>query len=166
MVGGVEGGGEGTQACGARHACARLKHAVHARSHLARACRAAVGRARVCAGWRGGRTQLHAVGFIKVNDIKSLNTNASRAWLLGLLFGLVLDLHKLRLNSAAQHTAPQDKVKALKQERTTLLLDLVRDTLDVFIPGTALEYFKLETGTVGLVGTASSLIGIYQTWPK
>ena len=112
--------------------------------------------------------QLNTVGFIKVEDIKKLNTNASRAWFIGLLFSVALDLHKLRVNQAKQAKAASGAgdVKALQTERRGLLLDLIRDVFDLSIPGSSLEYVKIETGTVGLLGTVTSAIGIYQQWGK
>jgi peroxin-11B len=122
--------------------------------------------------------QLHAVGFIKVEDIKTLNTNASRAWFVGLVFSVALDLHKLRMNAAKQAKAraaastaadadaARRDARALVAERRGLLLDLVRDVLDLSIPGSALEYVKIETGTVGILGAVTSAIGVYQNWPS
>ena len=33
------------------------------------------------------------------------------------------------------------------------------------IPGSALEYVKIDTGLVGFIGTITSVVGIYQTYP-
>jgi len=128
--------------------------------------------------------QLHAVGFIKVEDIKRLNTNTARAWFIGLLFSIALDIHKLQLNqakqqkvqavlkasgsasSAANLEAARRDLKALAAEQRTLLIDLVRDVLDLALPGSTLEYLKLSPTTVGVAGAVTSAIGIYQNWPK
>ena len=129
----------------------------------------------------GAGPQLNTVGFIKVEDIKRLNTNASRAWFIGLLFSVTLDLYKLQVNqakqakvraslsassSASDQEGPRRDFKTLQTEQRGLLLDLVRDVFDLSIPGSSLEYVKIDTGTVGLLGAVTSCIGIYQNWGK
>ena len=136
--------------------------------------------------WGGLRrpAKLHAVGFIKVEDIKRLNTNTARAWFIGLLFSIALDIHKLQLNqtkqqkvqavlkasgsasSATNLEAARRDFKALAAEQRTLLIDLLRDVLDLALPGSTLEYVKLSPTTVGIAGAITSAIGIYQNWPK
>ena len=54
----------------------------------------------------------------------------------------------------------------VSSQNVPLVLDLVRDVLDITIPASSLEYVRLESGTVGLAGAITSLIGAYQNWPS
>ena len=129
---------------------------------------------------------LTLIGVIRVRSLPKLNRIASFLWLFGLMCSLTIDIYKLdRL--AREHvqqlaktpiSRPIDSSSAGKydksitpkstemdQQMINVLLDFTRDFLDIFIPGSALNYVKLEPGVVGLLGTASSLIGVYQAWP-
>lgn len=52
------------------------------------------------------------------------------------------------------------------RERTATTIQLVSDLCDVAIPSSALGYVNLDDGLVGLVGTVSSLIGVWTLWKK
>jgi peroxin-11B len=45
-------------------------------------------------------------------------------------------------------------------------MQLLSDACDIAVPGTALGYFNLDDGIVGLTGTMSSLLGAYGVWKK
>jgi peroxin-11B len=48
----------------------------------------------------------------------------------------------------------------------TTRLQLVSDLCDICLPSTSLGYLSLDDGQVGLAGTFSSLIGLYNAWEK
>lgn len=52
------------------------------------------------------------------------------------------------------------------RERNTTNLQLISDLCDLTIPSAALGYANLDDGIVGLAGTVSSLIGVWNTWKK
>lgn len=52
------------------------------------------------------------------------------------------------------------------RERNTINLQLISDICDLTIPSAALGYANLDDGIVGLAGTVSSLIGLWNTWKK
>ena len=52
------------------------------------------------------------------------------------------------------------------RERNTINLQLISDLCDLTIPSAALGYVNLDDGIVGLAGTVSSLIGLWNTWKK
>jgi len=41
---------------------------------------------------------------------------------------------------------------------------LVKNGLDIWIPATRLEFVNFNGGTVGLIGTITSIIGLYQSF--
>ena len=57
--------------------------------------------------------------------------------------------------------------KKIMKERNASTLQLVQDTCDLLVPGHALGYIGgLDDGIVGLAGTLSSVIGVYNVWKK
>jgi peroxin-11B len=127
---------------------------------------------------------LTLVGVIKrpSQSIQNLNRYAYRFWLVGLLCSLGMDVYKLehlirkriQFEEEALGKTPESPstetttidLKMLQKQMNAVTLDLVRDLLDLLIPGSALGYIQLESGVVGLIGTITSLIGAYQIWPS
>lgn len=139
--------------------------------------------------------QLNAQGVIKFDQIKAINTNAARCWFIGLLFAVTADLYRLRNNLQRIQLLEKSDLRgndALKKElgtlkkfvtivavlmllllfilydreKTKIMLETAQDTLDLVIPGSILEYIKVDSGIVGLAGTVTSLIGWQAAWPK
>jgi peroxin-11B len=52
------------------------------------------------------------------------------------------------------------------REWNTALLQISCDFCDVLNPATALGLTSFDDGIIGLAGTMSSLIGIYNVWEK
>jgi peroxin-11B len=52
------------------------------------------------------------------------------------------------------------------RERKAVIRQLVLDALDLTLPATALGYFHLEDGLVGLIGFVTSIMGIQSQWKK
>jgi peroxin-11B len=52
------------------------------------------------------------------------------------------------------------------REWNATVLQLISDICDINIPATTLEIVNHDDGFLGLVGTFSSLIGIYNVWEK
>ncbi len=45
-------------------------------------------------------------------------------------------------------------------------LDLAKNSIDLLLPSTRLDYIQLEDGYVGIAGTITSIIGFYDQWQK
>lgn len=54
----------------------------------------------------------------------------------------------------------------LSREQYAARVQLFSDLCDLSIPTSALGYVKLDDGLVGLLGTVSSLLGVYSQWAK
>jgi peroxin-11B len=52
----------------------------------------------------------------------------------------------------------------MRSDTFKVLLASLQDSLDILIPASALDFIKLEAGTVGLAGTVTSLLGGYAHW--
>jgi peroxin-11B len=54
----------------------------------------------------------------------------------------------------------------LDSEYRSTLLQLTSDCADFCLPATSLGYLTLDDGALGLAGSMSSLIGLYNAWEK
>lgn len=84
---------------------------------------------------------------------------ANLFWLLGILCSIGINAHGILSLEG------DDRPESAKK-RQALQIDLVRELFDLPIPafGIHLTPGFVETGHVGLSGTVSSLIGLYQVW--
>ncbi|KAG0222802.1 Peroxisomal membrane protein PMP27 [Mortierella sp. GBA43] len=119
-------------------------------------------------------------GAYKFKNIKKYGEYASRFWLAGIVFGFLTGLYKtrqiqIRRESAARglaHSGESEKsnarteLKALAKEQHTVTKQLVQDGLDMLIPSSGLGYINLDDGAVGLIGTATALMGAETQWRK
>ncbi|KAJ3023177.1 UNVERIFIED_CONTAM: Peroxisomal membrane protein PMP27 [Siphonaria sp. JEL0065] len=118
---------------------------------------------------------IHTIGLNKFDSIKDINTNAFKCWLFALVFSLVGDLYKLKINtrkievekrnaSAGKGEESKKNVKSLNEERGKLWIATVQDAVDLVLPLSGLEYIQVESGIVGLAGAFTSLLGGYSHW--
>lgn len=95
---------------------------------------------------------------------------AALGWACGLGFGVIADLHRFRLNEHQRKLAGHDQdASALKfyaKEKVKIVTDLVQNSFDLVIPLSTLQYVHFSPGTVGLVGTFTSLLGAWANWPS
>jgi len=119
----------------------------------------------------------HVIWAGKLNLIKSdrMPTYTRRAnifWLIAMLMGIVKSLYLAQQNQmaiSAQLSSKSDAVASLRKKHTEIMLEFFRNLFDVPIPLTALNQSVgalIPSGIVGLFGTGTSLIGIYQAWTK
>ncbi|KAI8806511.1 peroxisomal biogenesis factor 11 [Cladochytrium replicatum] len=118
----------------------------------------------------------HTAGVYKFESIKEINKRGFQFWLLALATSILGNAHKLRLNAIklelegkSLRKSPKDEtsvkaIRALKSERSKLVLATVQDSLDSLIPISALEYVNIESGYVGLIGAITSALGGYTQW--
>ncbi|KAI8821192.1 peroxisomal biogenesis factor 11-domain-containing protein [Chytriomyces cf. hyalinus JEL632] len=81
-----------------------------------------------------------------------------------ILFSFIGNLYKLRINARNLVINSDVPVMRLKKERSQLLRSTLQDSLDVILPVAMLDYIPVESGYLGLIGAATSLIGAYSHW--
>ncbi|KAL9025501.1 MAG: hypothetical protein Q9196_005685 [Gyalolechia fulgens] len=117
-------------------------------------------------------TYVDSAGIWKLESAKRLQKEAYRAWFVGLMFNTIAGLYTLwglRQRELEVNKGDGEGVvesKKIQRERATTNLQLISDVCDLTIPGSALGYANLDDGIVGLAGTMSSLIGVWNTWKK
>jgi peroxin-11B len=117
-------------------------------------------------------TYLDAAGIRPMASAKRLGREAYRAWMTGLLFNVVAGvytLYHLRLREKSLDRKDGEGVveaKKLQREKGIAQIQLISDLCDLSAPTSALGYTNFDDGFVGLAGTVSSLIGVYNTWKK
>ncbi|KAL8937883.1 MAG: hypothetical protein Q9211_003460 [Gyalolechia sp. 1 TL-2023] len=117
-------------------------------------------------------TYVDSAGIWKLESAKRLQKEAYRAWFVGLMFNAVAGIYTLwglRQRELEVNKGDGEGVvesKKIQRERATTNLQLISDVCDLTIPGSALGYANLDDGIVGLAGTMSSLIGVWNTWKK
>ncbi|OAA51654.1 Peroxisomal biogenesis factor 11 [Metarhizium rileyi] len=113
-----------------------------------------------------------AAGIRKWDKAKTMQTYGYRCWAVGLIFSIATQLYKL--HGLKKQEAEIDrkngegviKSKTIAQNRFVSQLQLVSDLCDLTSPSSALGWVGFDDGFVGLAGTLSSLIGVYNQWKK
>ncbi|KAF9428565.1 Peroxisomal membrane protein PMP27 [Podila epigama] len=119
-------------------------------------------------------------GAYKFKNIKKYSEMASRFWLAGIVFGFIGGLYKTRQIQIRRETAlrglarsgesekseSRTELKALAKEQHSVNKDLLQNGLDMLIPATGLGYLSLDDGAVGLIGTATAIMGAKSQWAK
>jgi hypothetical protein len=97
------------------------------------------------------------VGYFKIVNEKQMAFYHSKAWFFGLFFGVVLNGYKL---NKAYKNGKVDSKKEFKLKQ-----GIVKNFLDLWIPVARLDWLPISDLQVGVCGTLTSFIGIYDTWP-
>jgi len=112
------------------------------------------------------------IGLIK-SDTPKHARRANTFWLIAMLAGIVKSCYLLQqtqqIVSHALATGKGESVSSARKAQLEHLLELLRNIFDVPIPLTGLNQTvqkTIPTGIVGLCGSVSSIIGIYQVWSK
>ncbi|KAF9925800.1 Peroxisomal membrane protein PMP27 [Linnemannia zychae] len=119
-------------------------------------------------------------GAYKFKNIKKYSELASKFWLAGIVFGFIGGLYKTRQNQIRRevaarglaHSSESEKsharteLKAIAKEQHSVNKQLLQDGLDMLIPATGLGYLSLDDGAVGLIGTATAIMGARSQWAK
>ncbi|TPX46912.1 hypothetical protein SeMB42_g03529 [Synchytrium endobioticum] len=119
----------------------------------------------------------NTVGIIKLSNPKDVTDKAMQAWFVALVSSLIGGVYKYRTNAVrldmalkarragtakgVKDEAVEKEIGDLEKERFGIVLGLLQDTLDISVPVSALNWYPLESGMVGLAGIASAAIGIY-----
>ncbi len=104
---------------------------------------------------------------------KRLKRDSTRLWTAGLLCSVVAQAYTLRRLQAREARAVERKdgegvveTKRIAKERKTSQLQLVCDFCDLANTTSSLGWTSFDDGIVGLAGTLSGTIGIYNQWRK
>jgi len=117
-------------------------------------------------------TVLDAAGIKKWSAAKTVQREAMRFWLVGLVSSAlagVYSLEKLRQRSRTVDKKEGEgavESKKVAREWNVAILQLTCDLADITVPATALGIVNLDDGIVGLLGTFSSLVGMYNAWER
>lgn len=100
----------------------------------------------------------NAIGVIKVTKrtLLAINKQAPRLWMLGIAASLMVSLYKLEMKRR------QGKVSLWDP----LVYKAVQDAIDLLIPLSITGWLPLSSGTVGLAGTITSLMGAWSIYPS
>ncbi|KAF9360081.1 Peroxisomal membrane protein PMP27 [Mortierella sp. NVP85] len=123
---------------------------------------------------------IDGAGAYKFQNIKKYGEYASKFWLAGIVFGFITGLYKTRQiqirresavrglahSSEAEKSEARNDVKALAKEQHSVNKQLLQDGLDMLIPATGLGYLNLDDGAIGLIGTATAIMGAQTQWRK
>lgn len=117
----------------------------------------------------------HRMKLVQIN-IGSWNKHANRFWLLAIFLGLVRDVYEflravhVERKRLTQYSSGSDSketpvstwmvVQNVACNNPSVMVDLVKNTADVFIPVSRLDILYVPSGIVGLLGVVSSLAGI------
>ncbi|KAK5815264.1 peroxisomal biogenesis factor 11 [Linnemannia elongata] len=123
---------------------------------------------------------LDGAGAYKFTNIKRYTELANKFWLAGIVFSFISGLYKtrqvqirrqaalrgLKHNGESEKAYSRTELTALAREQHALNKVLLQDGLDMLIPASGLNYVNLDDGAVGLIGTATSLMGAQSHWAK
>ncbi|KAI1263214.1 peroxisomal biogenesis factor 11 [Xylariaceae sp. FL1019] len=113
-----------------------------------------------------------SLGVRKWEGAKRAGREAYRFWTVGLVCSVVAQVYTLsKLREREQRVDLKEgegvvEQRKIRMERATSQLQLLSDLCDLTVPTSALGWVNLDDGIVGLAGTVSSLIGVYNQWRK
>ncbi|KWU47490.1 peroxisomal biogenesis factor 11 [Rhodotorula sp. JG-1b] len=102
----------------------------------------------------------------------AIQQRAARLWFTGIAFSIVSSLYKLyglqqREQAVSRGVAAGEKdgaakadLRTIKTQQAAVRYQLTQDALDILIPAGTLGYHSLDDGTIGLVGTVTSFMGL------
>jgi len=124
---------------------------------------------------------LNKAGYVKLTDVKFYDEWHSKGWFLGLLAGFLTAAYKMKkamdenkslrsdLNKYGSDSArlieTTQKLSVVESTKQKQVMAMVKNGVDLIIPSARLGWLPVSDGTVGLAGTITSVIGIYDTWP-
>ncbi|KAJ3001587.1 Peroxisomal membrane protein PMP27 [Thoreauomyces humboldtii] len=123
----------------------------------------------------------NSAGIVKFDNIKEISKRGMKFWFVALVASIIGNVHKLRLNtmklehetktlraSQAKAGGPDESavqtIKTLRADRMKVTVATVQDCLDILIPASGLEYVKIESGIVGLIGATTAAMGAVMHW--
>lgn len=116
---------------------------------------------------------LARVGLVKTDNKKWDNTS-SRFYLASLFFATARDIYALEVEIQKVKNDQNKKhdnfnfshylynVAVILKTKPDILVDLTKNLCDIFIPASRLGFVKVSDGTMGALGTISSLLAVLQ----
>ena len=104
--------------------------------------------------------------------MNSINLQAPRLWLSGILASLAVNLHKMQLNFKARkaemkiQNAEACALSLLDKDLRKITRDALQDLIDLVIPLSIVGWIDISPGTVGLAGSVTSLMGAAAIYPS
>lgn len=110
---------------------------------------------------------LSSSGFMINNHSNSnLVKNSNRFWLFSILLILCRNVYnflkEFQTKAMTKFSNQIDRFNNFVKAHKPILLDFVKNFCDLWIPLNSLGFIKLSPGTVGFLGTLSSLLAILQ----
>ncbi|XP_006558776.1 peroxisomal membrane protein 11C [Apis mellifera] len=113
--------------------------------------------------------------LIKINN-EIWNNASTWLWIISLQLSLLKSLRKIKFNNYKIHLSETNyntrlTLKAINKQKWNELLTCIRLILDIsyainYLPSGILWAGQLKTWHIGILGSLSSLIGLYQTFKK
>lgn len=115
------------------------------------------------------------VGLIKA-DVDYWKKLSSKFWFVSLVLGLARDAYELllayqlekRRQKETSHSKEEPSshitILTVLQHNPAIILDTIKNGADFFIPPYNIGLIDLPSGIIGLLGTISSLVGLYTIW--
>lgn len=100
------------------------------------------------------------------DTMNTINKQAPRLWLLGIMANLIVNLYKIQLNFYQRKVDLLTAPNVLDREMKKFTKDAVQDLIDLTIPLSILGWINVSPGTVGLAGSISSLMGAASIYPS
>ncbi|KNG87664.1 peroxin PEX11-2 [Aspergillus nomiae NRRL 13137] len=114
-------------------------------------------------------TALKDIGIYKLPSSERLDVLADKFWAAGLVCSIMTCIYTLLHSQTQQRTKPEEgeresNNKMRAKERSAAWIQLISDLCDLTVPGKSLGVNALDDGMVGMAGTVSSLIGVWNQW--
>jgi peroxin-11B len=125
----------------------------------------------------------NSIRFLRLDPetAKKIEKTSQRFWLSGIAFSILYGLATTgrlarEIKSLKKGTTPgekvEDEVEHKVQIRTAQVIraatrqQLIQDVLDIWLPITNLGFTNLNDGTIGLIGTITSIMALRSNWVK
>lgn len=104
---------------------------------------------------------LGRVGILRV-DLEKWNKVANKYWLITIIMNFTRDIYEIiKILVREKNVLKRHQILLCLRNHKKIMMDIVKNGCDLFIPLTALGIAKCTPGTIGLLGIISSLVGLY-----
>jgi len=100
------------------------------------------------------------VGILNA-DLEKWNKTANKYWLITIIMNIIRDIYEITKIVEQGNIFQRQRQISYLQDHKNVVMDTVKNACDLFIPLTGLGITRCTPGTIGLLGTISSLIGLY-----
>lgn len=101
------------------------------------------------------------VGILKV-DLEKWSKIANKYWLITIIISFTRDIYEMiKILKHEKNVVNRHQILFCLRNHKEVVMDIIKNGCDLFIPLTALGFTKFTPGTIGLLGIISSLVGLY-----